>query len=316
MFSRLQESELIIALNGRGEIPLKFAYLGNGARHWDAIAQSRQKTKGINKMENELLESKIDFFLNSYKNTKKVNVIDIGCGNGIPTFPIIKRLLENKISCRYVPIDISQEMLTLAEKNAKCVFKNIEVMPIHFDYEQGNFSDLIYNLKQDGSKSLLVFFGSTLGNHSSTNRILMNFRNSMTSSDFLIIGVELANNLNIPKIAQKYAGKLDKDFLCYIPSLINIPSKGTKYDSIWNSERNRVEMSITLLKDSTVKIGNDVFVLNKGEQILLAQSTKFNEPLLVKLLLDSGFRTEIFTTTPDRSYMMIMVQPTKYQADE
>ncbi len=48
MFTKKQQYELITSIKGRGEIPLKFAYLGDGAKNWDAIAKKRSdKTKGI-----------------------------------------------------------------------------------------------------------------------------------------------------------------------------------------------------------------------------------------------------------------------------
>ena len=51
MFSKKQEFELLTAIKGRGEIPLKFAYLGEGAYNWEAIAKERaknQRSKKIN----------------------------------------------------------------------------------------------------------------------------------------------------------------------------------------------------------------------------------------------------------------------------
>ena len=51
MLTRKQEFELITAIKGRGEIPLKFAYLGDGAKNWDAIAKHRSSAGGINTTE-------------------------------------------------------------------------------------------------------------------------------------------------------------------------------------------------------------------------------------------------------------------------
>jgi hypothetical protein len=43
LLTRKQEFELITAIKGRGEIPLKFQYLGEGSKNWDKIAKSRLK---------------------------------------------------------------------------------------------------------------------------------------------------------------------------------------------------------------------------------------------------------------------------------
>lgn len=48
--TRQQEIELLTAIQGRGEIPLKFVYLGpKGAKNWDDVATRRSGLEsGIN----------------------------------------------------------------------------------------------------------------------------------------------------------------------------------------------------------------------------------------------------------------------------
>ena len=312
MFTRRQEFELITSIKGRGEIPLKFAYLDDGAKHWDNIAKHRSDKGGINTIEAELLKKKINNFLSVYKENKKINIIDMGCGNGVPAYSILNELKDKKLSFSYVPIDISKEMLDLAIKNVKSKFGNIECKPFQLDFELGNFSDIIYELKKDGSCNLLLFLGSTLGNHSNRNRVLTNFRDSMTSEDYLIIGVELTNLSKINKILPHYQGKLSEYFVYFIPEKIGIKRKDTTYDVSWNDQLHQVEARMILKKEANVKISNENFKLEKDERILLAISVKFNEWNITQLLSDVGFRTELLTTSEDRGYILSMVQPTRY----
>lgn len=312
MLTRKQEFELITAIKGRGEIPLKFAYLGDGAKNWDTIAKHRSAKGGINTTEAILLKRKIKIFLDSYKEMSVINVIDIGCGNGVPVYPILEELENQNIKFRYVPIDISKELLDIATKNIKQKFKDVECKPFQLDFELGNFSDIIYNLKKDGSANLLLFLGSTLGNHSDRNRVLTNFRDSMTSDDYFIIGVELTNISKINKILPHYKGKISEDFVYFIPEKIGINRKNTKHDVSWNEKKNQIEVRMIFKKDVNIKIGSEKFKLEKDEQILLAISVKFTEWTITKLLSDVGFRTELLTTTEDRGYILSMVQPTRY----
>lgn len=313
LFTRRQEFELITAIKGRGEIPLKFAYLGEGAKNWNNIAKQRSTKGGINTTEDILLNKKVKSFLSSYEGVEKVNVIDIGCGNGVPAFPILEELKRAKIDFCYIPIDISNEILEIAIKNISSKFKGLECKPFQLDFELGNFSDIIYDLKKDGSSNLLLFLGSTLGNHSDRGRVLTNFKDSMSSDDYLILGVELTNFTKINKILPHYKGKLVDDFVYFIPETIGIKKENTIYDVSWNDKLNQVEVRIILKKDETVKIGEERFVLEKDEQILIAISVKFTEWNITKLLSDVGFRTELLTTTEDRGYILTMVQPTRYE---
>jgi uncharacterized SAM-dependent methyltransferase len=89
----------------------------------------------------------------------------------------------------------------LAENHIKSKYKNIQIKPIELDFERGNFSDIMYELKKEGHSNLLFYLGNTLGNHSDRQRVLTNFRDSRSSDDYLIIGVELTN---FSKIKQNY----------------------------------------------------------------------------------------------------------------
>lgn len=149
MFTPRQEAEIITAIKGRSEVPLKYNYLGKGAQIWDNIAKLRQdpNVKGINSIEGSLLADKADSFLALYKGFKKINIIDIGCGNAYPVFPLMKHLIEDK-TVRYIPIDISKEMASLAIKNVKSWFPKVETVSHILDFESGHFSDIVYGLRK------------------------------------------------------------------------------------------------------------------------------------------------------------------------
>lgn len=312
MFTRRQEFELITALKGRGEVPLKFAYLGDGAENWNKIARSRSSGSGINTVEGRLLQKKISSFTSVYAGKKKVNVVDIGCGDGVPAFPVIEELRRSGAAVCYVPVDISRELLDGASATVKKKFKGISCHPVQLDFEQGNFSDVIYELKKDGSSNLLLFLGSTLGNHSDKQRVLTNFRDSMTADDYLLIGVELTNLSKVSKILPHYKGPLPENFVYFVPEKIGMNRKNSVYDVSWNTNLNQVEMKMILKKDQVFHIGKEKVNFEKDEGILLAVSGKFTEWTITKLLSDVGFRTELLTSTEDRGYILSLIQPTRY----
>ncbi len=307
--TKRQEAELVTAIQGRGEVPLKFAYLGEGAYNWDKIARERNDGDGINSVEARLLKKRLKDFLSTLDIQKGVNLVDIGCGNGDPASPIIQELISKNIKVTYVPMDISKTMLDLAVNNISSKF-GIESKPIEMDFELGQFSDVMYDIKQNGSVNLMIFLGSTLGNHSDLNRVLSNFRDSMTSKDFLIVGVELTNLAKVSKIIPHYESEGAKNFVTY-----TIKSLGMKHydvDATWNEKHSQIEMRAKFKKDNEVNIANEKFMLQKDESILLGRSIKFTEYTITRLFSDVGFRTELLTTSEDRGYVLTMVQPTRY----
>ena len=97
-----------------------------------------------------------------------------------------------------------------------------------------------------------------------------------------------------------------------MPEQIGIKKSNTKYDAIWNDKDSQVECWIFIVNDPKIKISLDSFTLEKDERLLLARSLKFNEWTFTKLMSDVGFRTELLTTSENRSYVLSMVQPTRY----
>lgn len=311
MFTKKQEFELLTAIKGRGEIPLKFAYLGEGAYNWVAIAQERAKKGGINLIERKLLSSRTEDFLRNYEGVSQVNVIDIGCGDGAPAYPILEKLNEKKIKFNYVPVDISEEMLNLAEKKIKKDFK-VDSNKILLDLDSGQFSDKIYSLRKEGTANLLLFLGSTLGNFSDMNRVLSNILESMSSEDYLIIGMEMTNLVKAEQLVHHYTADIVLNLLKFIPNKIGFNNTNSEMVVNWNSNENRIEVRLKLKKDVLVKVGSESFTLKKDELILVARSAKFTEWTFTKLLSDAGFRTELLTTNEDRGYTLSMIQPTRY----
>ena len=315
LLTKRQEAELVTAIQGRGEIPLKFAYLGEGAMNWDRIAKERSKAVGgINSAEAVLLEKRINDFLSTVDEKKGINVVDIGCGNGSPILPILEKLKKANVLFTYAPVDISKEMLALASKVVISKFPGTKCKPVEMDFELGQFSDVMYDLKKDGSSNLMLFLGSTLGNHSDLNRVLTNFRDSMTSKDFLIIGVELTNLVKVYSLIPHYSTKSVVSLLTFIPDQLGMPRSAYQFEASWNDKQSQIEVKAILKKPIKIEIANEKFTLGKNESILLARSIKFTEYTATKLFSDVGFRTELLTTSEDRGYLLTMLQPTRYSA--
>jgi len=311
MFTKKQEFELLTAIKGRGEIPLKFSYLGEGAHNWEAIAKERAKKGGINLTEGTLLSSRAEDFLRKYEGVTQLNVIDIGCGDASATYPILEKLNEKKIKFNYVPVDISEEMLNLAEKRIKRDFK-VESQKIVLDLDSGQFSDKMYGLRKEGTANLLLFLGSTLGNFSDMHRVLSNILESMSSEDYLIVGMEMTNLVKAEQLVSHYNAETVLNLLTFIPNKIGLNSKNSEILISWNTSESRIEAKLKLHKNVKVKIGSESFILEKDELLLLARSAKFTEWTFIKLLSDAGFRTELLTTSEDRGYTLSMIQPTRY----
>jgi len=316
MFTKRQEAEIITAIKGRGEVPLKYNYMTKrGANAWDRIAKVRQdsKVKGINSIEGTLLSSKADAFLAPYKEFKKINIIDVGCGNSYPVFPLMDRLVKNKVTVRYVPVDISEEMIKIATKNVKRGFPKVKIIPNVVDFELGHFSEVVYSLRKEGYVNFLLFLGSTVGNASNIPRVLTNFRDSMTSEDYLVVGAELINLAKVNKLLAHYILKDVSDLVFSVLDYYGVKKTNGKYEAKFNYDLNQVEMTFKFNKDTRFKIGEEKIFLEKDDELVLAISVKFTDWSFTKLFSDVGFRIEIFTSSAEKGYALAMCQPSRFR---
>ncbi len=314
MFSQRQLAELITAIKGRSEIPLKFNYVGKiGASNWDRIAKRRGvDPHGINSVEATLLNAKTGSFLSSFKNLEKLNIIDIGPGNAFPVIPLLDRLKEMKVKFRYVPVDISQAMLDLATNSVKKIFPEVAVKQVLLDFELGNFPEITYKLRKGGYKNFMLFLGSTLGNQSYRTRVLTNFRDSMTSDDYIAIGVELANLYKIDKLMRQYDVPEVKDLVFTVARYIGLKPSDGDFDIKFNYELHQIDFGFRFSKDRKIKIANEEVIFESGDRLLLFISHKFTEWLFAKVLSEVGFRIELLTTSAEKGYSLAMCQPSRF----
>jgi len=300
-------------LGARGEVPLKFSYLDEGAEHWVRLGEQRLSEGGINLMEYNLLTKRVTDILNTFPSEKIVNIVDIGCGDSSPVFPIVDSLIERRQKFNYIPIDISAEMLELAKKKFSAKYPGVNIFPHQLDFELGNFTDVIYEHKTEDTVNLMLFLGSTLGNFSDRRRILTNFRDSMGANDYLLLGMELINFSKVENLVPHYTNDIVVDLVYTLPQKIGIDLKSSKPEVLWNERKSQIEVLANMTKDLEIKIEKEAVILKKNERVLLARSVKFNEASFTDLLSAVDLRNELLTVNEDRSYLLTLVQPTRYR---
>ena len=82
----------------------------------------------------------------------------------------------------------------------------------------------------------MVLLGSTLGNHFDPARVLANLRDSMTSSDYLLVGVELTNLSKVKRILKSYETVAAQELVTYVLEELDVPRTQYQYGVIWNGK--------------------------------------------------------------------------------
>jgi uncharacterized SAM-dependent methyltransferase len=315
IYSLEEERDILKSITELGEVPTKYDYFGIGSKRWINIAKSRLKedTKAINILERILLTQKAGAIFDSLSlyGYKNFNLIDLGCGDGSPLYPIFQYLRYSKPRAviRYNPIDISPDMLREASRNIKDGFGAYGEQN-KFDLDKGNFADITSRISKQGFGNLFMFLGSTLGNMPDMHKVLVNIKESMGINDYFLVGVELVNPKEIGRMMRDYYNVHPVyDLLFTTLEHFRVKKATGEYRIGFNYERSQVEAYFTPDRDLRIEIAGKQAALRKGRSILLARSFKFTAPGLADLFSRAGFRIEIFSTSRENNYAIILVQP-------
>lgn len=310
-----QELELLSALDSRAESPLKFAYIGTGYKEWIEIAEKSREEHSIQFEENLLKVESLPFIFRAINNkTKTVNIIDLGCGDGVPMLSIFD-YLQRISNIRYIPVDISQNMLTEAEKTIKNKFPNIEIIQVLSDFEKGEIlENILQFVKAPNTRNYFFLLGNTLGNFDNTEKILSNLKISMFSDDSLVIGNQIANFFASSKFVEYYKAKEAFDLVSSTLKNYGMNFSFKEYSVRWNAQQKEIEMFLKLKEDKKITIAGYSVYFEKGEEILLATSKKFTEESLVEEFNNVGFRLDLFVTNKQKNTCITSIMPTRYKS--
>ncbi|MFA5080795.1 MAG: L-histidine N(alpha)-methyltransferase [Candidatus Paceibacterota bacterium] len=315
--TKTQELELLSSLESRAESPLKFGYIGDGYKNWIRIAEKSRENKDLEFEEDLLKKESLPFIFREINNkTETINIIDFGCGDGVPMFPIFEYLTSLKIkNINYIPVDISQAMLDGSAKNIKKKFKFINITPILFDFEKGEIIEKILQIsRNEKTHNYFFLLGNTIGNFDNTEKVLSNLKMSMFSDDYLIIGNQISNLINTAKIIKYYQEKEKFDFFVRILKNYGMKCYSEEYTIRWNEKKKQIEGFLVLKEDKKIIIAGRMLQFEKGEEILLFISKKYIEESIVEMLNKAGFRIDLFTTNKKKDNCIISVSPTRYRS--
>lgn len=230
--------------------------------------------KGTNQAQGEeLIKNNLSEILSKIKE-KKLNIVDLGCGNGKKAAFLI-RILADKLKMRYCPIDISGYMVQKA-------IQTVSKLPIEEVIEfQWNISDFenLENVtpllkKGDFKRNLFLILGNTIGNFE-IHDILYQIRSAMNEGDLLIIDAARDDNKHEER-ALKYQKSKDFDnWMVAVPTLLGLKREDLEFGVRFKAPR--LEVYYTLKNDRTVIFQNRTVNFYKGDRIIILTAYKYNE---------------------------------------
>lgn len=231
-----------------------------------------------------------------------VNIIDVGCGDGKKAVLFIDHLKKNNQSIRYCPIDISHYMVTQAFARVRKLDVD-EVIGFHWnisDFENLENVSAIIRAEKQGN-NLFLLLGNTLGNFE-INELLYEMRSSMTDGEVLLIGNGL-NNGDTESLLKSYDHEENNVFFKQIPSQLGLEEGDIGFGVRFSNSR--IELYYTLNTDKKITFQNKTVHFQKGDQIIVAVSYKYDFDDF-KSLLKMYFGTVRVFASEDKSYALAL----------
>lgn len=311
LYSEQQIYDIIQTLNLHKELPLQYSYfLDEGAELWDTF---RSRLGGRFDAV-ELVESSRSYLDRVLEKFDKVNIVDVGVGNGLGAKDIITHLKSQGKLNKYIGIDISQAMLNVAERNINSWFDGHVTCEMYIkDISHQLFGDVITEPVNPSTQrqeivNLVLLFGGSISNFKDPDDVMRNISKSMGSQDIFMshfkIGTQaVKNRLSFINNYQAQCAKVLE--LMGIDRSLYTSEIG--FDDETPMRYGAIRLNRTIKINFQLPKGTWVVDLKKDDSILTYRA-RFNEPFDTPrtLFYKNGFNPLLTTRTLDNTGMLVL----------
>ncbi len=268
-------------------IPPKYFYDARGAELFDKICDTDEYYP--TRTERALLARVAGDIVGAIRPT---DIIELGSGAARKTREIFDAAEEAGFAPRYVPFDVTEDMLRDSAERLLSEYDWLRVHGIVGDYDR-HLSKL-----PSGERRLIMFIGSTIGNFQpdEARHFLSSIADQMGEEDYFLLGTDLVKDDRVLHAAYNDEAGLTAEFN---ENLLNVLNRELDADfeldhfehvAFFNDEKSQIEMHLRSKKKQTVAIDKlDMTVsFDPHETILTEVSRKFTKQRVADLLDDAG----------------------------
>ncbi|MFI6055756.1 L-histidine N(alpha)-methyltransferase [Streptomyces violascens] len=324
LYSPQQVLDIIANLQRHHEIPRQYNYFSDGAGHWDQYTRQlcTENSPNIVNSTVRLLETNAGYIDRMLSRYQRVNVIDVGVGNALPTRGLLARLLRSGKLGRYVAVDISTEMLSVAEDNVRTWFADTVDFEGHVrDIMRDSLSDLL--AEGDGqhgageTANVVLLLGGTALNFPDPKDVYKAIHHSMGQHDIFLCTsrvdtAESRNTFSFSTGAEQRT--LPPQYRCVL-DLLGIDESCYAVESGFDDDKRERYLHIRLKEDLAIRFslsgGDRVIYLAKGQRILLWRAVQQTDRETLRQLRDAGFSVHIASQTPEATYLLTIARTAK-----
>ncbi|HEU4914724.1 MAG TPA: L-histidine N(alpha)-methyltransferase [Candidatus Saccharimonadales bacterium] len=303
LFDHKEISQIASHLETNHEYPQQYLYRGKGALHWAAYIDKLYTLGSDNYLAYviELLDANRQYLLTTIARYKHVNVIDLGVGNGLAARELLKIIAITGKLRRYAAVDISPELLDIAEINLKEHFgTGLKIEKYLRDLTYDNYSDIVSrdSYGDDASQTLniVLFLGGTLVNFKDPRMPLQNLHDSLGKNCIVMSTLKMDTlksrrffDFNPERPSKSILSPHFKNALELLGIDESLYETEQYFDASQKSRFIKLRLKFTLTL--TLQTGRYIksITFQKGDQLLIWRAWHFNEREIINTWADNGF---------------------------
>lgn len=221
------------------------------------------------------------------------DLIELGAGDASKSVHLLEYLKEQETDFRYMPIDISGNILSILEKKLSEHLPNLDIKCL-----EGEYFEMLYKASRLSSRrKVILFLGSNIGNMEMEDayRFCFELRKNLNKGDVVMIGFDLKkepntilNAYNDPNgvtasfnlnLLERMNRELNADFV------LDQFEHYETYDPLSGACRSY----LISLQEQQVTVGDQVFHFSENEPVYMEVSQKFSLEDTRKMASQSGF---------------------------
>ena len=275
-------------------LPSKYFYNAEGSRIFQQIMELEEYYP--TNCEFEILTTQKALILDSLPSA--FDLVELGAGDGLKTKILLKHFLNKQIDFKYLPIDISVDILHVLKYSLEDEMPELRVQTLHDDYFGAlqKISSLTHRPK------VVLFLGGNIGNFSlvEAQAFLTKLRASLNKGDFLLMGIDLIKNpetiLHAYSDSEGVTAAFNYNLLQRINDELDANFDISQFMHFANYEPQTGETKSYLIS----KINQKVWIkglqmdihFDAWESIHTELSQKFSVPQIVDMAFNTGFKVK------------------------
>ncbi|PRD54641.1 L-histidine N(alpha)-methyltransferase [Sphingobacterium gobiense] len=223
------------------------------------------------------------------------DLIELGAGDAMKSSFLLKYLVREDMDFRYIPIDISGNILSILNDNLRKDIPDLDIVPL-----EGEYFDMLEKANSlSKRKKIVLLLGSNIGNmeRDEIHDFFKQLNAKLNKGDIIVIGFDLKKNPSIILNAYNDRTGITAAFNLNLLTRIN-RELGADFDlrqfqhyQNYDPISGACRSYLVSLKDQKVTFGNQTINFRENEPIEMEISQKFSLPEIEHFAQYAGFDT-------------------------